>query len=101
MTIALGWARQTHQRLPTILASSGLVLFLAAPQWWYPHGGTAEQHWTLFQQLTGNAYVYHGAILLIAATTLRIQPPAPSIGQWPGAYPAAPQAVRARDATAS
>lgn len=57
-------------RLPRVLTRIGLVLFLGAPQWWWPFGGTAERHWNWFEQVTGGGYVLFGACLLLAAMTL-------------------------------
>jgi hypothetical protein len=56
--------------LPAVatLALGGALLFLVAPQWWWPRGGTTEQHWHLVEQLTGNGYVWFGAAVLVLAS---------------------------------
>jgi alpha-1,2-mannosyltransferase len=61
-----GWAA-LHGRVPRALTRGGLVLFLVAPQWWWPYGGVAEQHWSWVQQVIGGSYVWFGAGLLLAA----------------------------------
>ncbi|HEX4703913.1 MAG TPA: glycosyltransferase 87 family protein [Pseudonocardiaceae bacterium] len=53
------------RRMPVALG--GGVLAMVAPQWWWPRGGTAEQHWNVIEQLTGNGYVWFGAALLVLA----------------------------------
>jgi alpha-1,2-mannosyltransferase len=68
-----GWAA-LGRRLPYALAGGGLLLFLASPQWWWPRGGTAEQHWTVLQQITGSGYVLFGALLLGTAAVFRWYP---------------------------
>ena len=70
VVVLLGWdvlARRTHRRLPLAVAVGGMVLFVVAPQWWWPRGGTAEYGWTFLQQLTGNGYVWFGALVLVVA----------------------------------
>lgn len=71
-----GWAA-LHGRVPRLVTRGGLALFLVAPQWWWPYGGTAERYWNWLEQLTGSGYVVFGAGLLLAAATLDRQP-APS-----------------------
>ncbi|HWC84434.1 MAG TPA: glycosyltransferase 87 family protein [Pseudonocardiaceae bacterium] len=65
-----GWAVlawRTGRRLPGALACGAAGIFLLGPQWWWPRGNGAELRWTLPQQLSGNAYVYCGALFLLAA----------------------------------
>jgi alpha-1,2-mannosyltransferase len=74
VVVLIGWgalARQARRPVPRALAGVGLVLFLVAPQWWWPRGGTAESHWSVVEQLTGNGYVYFGLLLLVAAAMFR------------------------------
>lgn len=76
-----GWAA-LRGRVPRLVAGGGLALFLAAPQWWWPYGGTAETHWSWLQQLTGSSYVLFAAALLVAATrpsVLRLSTMSPSV----------------------
>jgi len=73
VVILLGWgalARQARHPVPLALTGAGLMLFLVAPQWWWPRGGTAESHWNVVEQLTGNGYVLFGILLLVAASVL-------------------------------
>jgi alpha-1,2-mannosyltransferase len=72
----LGW--RTRQRLPLAVAAVGVLLFLVAPQWWWPRSGTAEPHWNLAAQLTGNCYVYFGISLLVVAAFSAQRAPLPA-----------------------
>ncbi|HEY1574501.1 MAG TPA: glycosyltransferase 87 family protein [Pseudonocardiaceae bacterium] len=64
-----GWAA-LHGRVPRLVTLGGIALFLVAPQWWWPYGGSAERHWNWWQQLTGSSCVLFGAGLLLAALSL-------------------------------
>jgi alpha-1,2-mannosyltransferase len=66
VVVLLGWAAVPN-RTARALTGVGLTLFLIAPQWWWPYGGTAEHHWNWFEQLTGSSYVLVGVGLLLAA----------------------------------
>jgi alpha-1,2-mannosyltransferase len=66
LTLAvLGWRRR---RLGVLLAAAaGLAVFAVAPQWWFPHGGNRELHWTAWQQVIGDSYVILGMTVLLLA----------------------------------
>ena len=70
VVILLGWlvlAHRTRQRRAVLVAGAGLVVFVAAPQWWWPRGGEVEHDWNFFQQVTGNSYVLFGLIVLLVS----------------------------------
>ncbi|MFC5693591.1 glycosyltransferase 87 family protein [Amycolatopsis mediterranei] len=72
--VLLGWAelaRRTRRRGFAVLAGAGAVLFVAGPQWWWPHGGEVERQWNFLQQLTGNGYVLFGLTVLLTAVLVR------------------------------
>lgn len=76
--------RRGHLRAARAAAAAGLVLFVACPQWWLPHGGNRELHWALWEQAAGDMYVAFAAGVLLLS--LRIRP-----GQGcPGARSSAP-----------
>lgn len=70
VVLLIGWvelARRTRRRSAVVVAGVGLVVFVAAPQWWWPRGADVELEWSFFQQVTGNAYVLFGlAVLLVS-----------------------------------
>ncbi len=48
------------------IRAGGLVIFLAAPHWWwYPRTANREYEWNLGQQIVGNAYLYFAVTVLI------------------------------------
>ncbi|WP_410586570.1 glycosyltransferase 87 family protein [Amycolatopsis sp. lyj-23] len=74
VVVLLGWgelARRTRRRGHVLLAGTGVVLFVAGPQWWWPRGGEVERQWNFVQQLTGNGYVLFGLAVLLAAVPAR------------------------------
>jgi alpha-1,2-mannosyltransferase len=65
--VALG--RRYHHRLALATATTGLVVFAAAPQWWFPRGANQELRWAVWQQATGSSYVLFAvAVLLLSAS---------------------------------
>jgi alpha-1,2-mannosyltransferase len=54
-------------RSARLAAGSGLVIFVAAPQWWFDR----EPHWALWQQAVGGSYVLFAAGVLIMSTRMR------------------------------
>ena len=60
-------ARRYHSRLAATAAACGLVIFAAAPQWWFPHGAGRELRWAPWEQAAGSAYVLFAVVVLILA----------------------------------
>ena len=48
---------------------AGLVLFLASPQWWFPHTQNREYGWGWWEQILGSSYVWAalGALIYVAS----------------------------------
>ncbi len=63
-----------HARLPLITAVCGILVFGAAPQWWFPSGQNRELRWAAWQQAIGSSYVIFAVLILLlsAATKLGI-----------------------------
>jgi alpha-1,2-mannosyltransferase len=59
--------REGHLSTGRAAAASGLVIFIAAPQWWFD----GEPHWALWQQAAGNAYVLFAVGVLIISARMR------------------------------
>ncbi len=59
-----GISYRARARLPWLTGVSGLVVFAAAPQWWFPSGRDQELHWAAWQQLVGSSYVLFAAVVL-------------------------------------
>jgi alpha-1,2-mannosyltransferase len=59
-------SRGRRRRGALAVAVCGLVVFAAAPQWWFPSGGNRELHWAAWQQVLGGSYV------LLALTVLAL-----------------------------
>jgi alpha-1,2-mannosyltransferase len=60
--------RDGRLRTAWLAAVSGLVIFVAAPQWWFDR----EPHWQLWQQAVGDSYVLFAASVLIMSTRMRL-----------------------------
>jgi alpha-1,2-mannosyltransferase len=57
-----------RQRRAALIAACGLAVFAAAPQWWFPSGGSRELGWAAWQQILGSSYVILAAgVLLLSA----------------------------------
>jgi alpha-1,2-mannosyltransferase len=77
LTLALLSAR--HRRLGGLaLAAVGLAVFAAAPQWWFPSGGSRELGWAVWQQAVGSSYV------ILAAAVLLVSAVRPALARPPG-----------------
>ena len=57
-------------------AATGLAVFAAAPQLWFPHGRNAELRWAAWQQAVGCSYTLFAAIILLLAAAAAIFPAA-------------------------
>ena len=65
-------SRRHRRRAALAAAAVGLAVFAAAPQWWFPSGGTAELRWAAWQQVLGSSYVIlAAAVLLLSARSCR------------------------------
>lgn len=58
-------AVRERARWAQILAAISGVVFVASPQWWFPHLGDREQLWSWWQQLLGDTYVWLGFGVLV------------------------------------
>jgi len=67
--LALALLSFRHRRRGGLaVAAGGLILFTAAPQWWFPSGENRELHWAAWQQVLGSSYViFAAAVLLLSA----------------------------------
>jgi alpha-1,2-mannosyltransferase len=64
--------RGSGRRAALVAAGCGLVVFAAAPQWWFPSGAQRELGWAAWQQVLGSSYVIlAGAALLLSARSPR------------------------------
>jgi alpha-1,2-mannosyltransferase len=69
-------SRRRRHRAGLATAAAGLVIFAAAPQWWFPLGDNREAHWAVWQQIIGSSYViYAVVVLLLSATAWRLPRP--------------------------
>ncbi|MGH3211342.1 MAG: glycosyltransferase 87 family protein [Trebonia sp.] len=60
--------RRYRLRLAGAAAACGLVIFVAAPQWWLGKFAGQEVRWAAWQQVIGNSYVLFAvSVLLLAA----------------------------------
>jgi alpha-1,2-mannosyltransferase len=66
-------ARRHHSRLAAAVAACGLVVFAAAPQWWFPHGAGRELRWAPWEQAAGSSYVLFAAAVLVLAACGQIR----------------------------
>jgi alpha-1,2-mannosyltransferase len=58
---------QSRNRAGLATAAAGLVVFAAAPQWWFPSGDNRESHWAVWQQIIGSSYVLFAAVIVLAS----------------------------------
>ena len=79
-------SRRYPARLPLVLAVCGLLVFGAAPQWWFPASAGRELRWAPWQQLVGSSYVLFAALVLFLSACAmltprasRASPPGPSL----------------------
>jgi alpha-1,2-mannosyltransferase len=66
-------ARRHRSRLAAAVAACGLVVFAAAPQWWFPHGAGRELRWAPWEQAAGSSYVLFAAAVLVLAACGQIR----------------------------
>jgi alpha-1,2-mannosyltransferase len=64
---------RTHDRRTLVWSYAGLVLFLASPQWWFPHTQNREYGWGWWEQIIGSTYVWIAlaALIYIASPLFR------------------------------
>ena len=78
LTLALLSGR--HRRTAgLIVAACGLVIFAAAPQWWFPSGENLELRWAAWQQVLGGSYVFFAAVILLLSACWRLTPLPPDL----------------------
>jgi hypothetical protein len=65
-----------RSRLSLAVAATGLAVFAAAPQLWFPHGRNAELRWAAWQQAVGCSHTLFAAIILLLAAAAAIFPAA-------------------------
>ena len=70
LVLAIRSLRQRH-RGGLAAAIAGLVVFAAAPQWWFPSGQNRETHWAAWQQVLGSSYVIYAVVLLLLSVRRR------------------------------
>lgn len=63
LTLAVAGLRR-QSRLALVAAFSGLVVFAAAPQWWFPSGSEQELRWPAWQQVIGASYVIFAVVVI-------------------------------------
>jgi len=84
LTLAVISGRRRH-RAGLATAAAGLVIFAAAPQWWFPFGDNRESHWAAWQQIIGSSYVIFAAVVLLLAATVWRSRRLAEEGPWVGA----------------
>jgi alpha-1,2-mannosyltransferase len=57
--------RRHRNRLAVAAAACGVVLFVAAPQWWLGKFAGPELRWAAWQQAIGSSYVFFAALVLL------------------------------------
>jgi len=80
-------SRRYPARLRLVLAVCGLLVFGAAPQWWFPASAGRELRWAPWQQLVGSSYVLFAALVLFLSACAILTPRAPR-APTPGPSPA-------------
>jgi alpha-1,2-mannosyltransferase len=70
---AVVYGHRIRDRRVLALSYTGLVLFLASPQWWFPHTQNREYGWAWWEQIIGSAYVWIGlgALIYVASPLFR------------------------------
>lgn len=75
---ALIWALGLSHHLRSIplaaIIGACAVVFVVGPQWYMPSRNNAELHWTVWENIAGNAYVWIAAATLIAIAVARRHP---------------------------
>ena len=80
-------SRRHPARLPLVLTVCGLLVFGAAPQWWFPASVGRELRWAPWEQVVGSSYVLFAALVLVLSACAmltpsrapRASPPGPSL----------------------
>ena len=70
LALAVISRRHRHRAGLATAAAAGLVVFAAAPQWWFPFGENRESRWAVWQQIIGSSYVIFAAVILVLAGTV-------------------------------
>lgn len=68
LTLALSGGHR--RRAGVTIAACGLVVFAAAPQWWFPSGENRELRWAAWEQVLGSSYVILAAAVLLVSALL-------------------------------
>ena len=76
LTLAL-LSRARGRRAGLAVAGCGLLVFAAAPQWWFPSGNDVELHWSAWEQVLGSSYVILAVIILALSACTRDFPVSP------------------------
>jgi alpha-1,2-mannosyltransferase len=71
LTLAI-LGQRAHSRLWLVITAGGLVIFVAAPQWWFPSGAGRELSWAVWQQAAGSMYVIFAALALTLSALSKI-----------------------------
>jgi alpha-1,2-mannosyltransferase len=79
-----------HARLLLITAACGVLVFGAAPQWWFPSGQDRELRWAAWQQAVGSSYVIFAVLILLLSAATKLTPPAAPEKKTPAAAPDQP-----------
>jgi alpha-1,2-mannosyltransferase len=84
-----GMGLRTRARLPWILFGSGLVVFAAGAQWYFPASHHRELRWAGWEQVVGSSYVVYAAVVVLLFAAVRLATaPAPMAGPAPASSPA-------------
>lgn len=65
------------------LGISGIVIFLATPQWWVPHSDGRELEWGPIAHVVGNAYLIWGLAFLVIVGLRAARLGRPDLGSDP------------------
>jgi alpha-1,2-mannosyltransferase len=68
-------SRRYRARLPLVLTVSAVLVFAAAPQWWFPSSVARELRWAPWEQVVGSSYVLLAALVLVLSACARLTPP--------------------------
>jgi alpha-1,2-mannosyltransferase len=67
-------SRRHPARLPLVLTVCGLLVFGAAPQWWFPASVGRELRWAPWEQVVGSSYVLFAALVLVLSACAMLTP---------------------------
>jgi alpha-1,2-mannosyltransferase len=94
----LGW--RTRARLPWIAVISGLVVFAAGAEWWFPSGSHRELRWAAWEQIVASSYVIFAAVVVLVFAAVRLaNEAAPLTGSAPTAAASVPEVSSLGDLT--